>query len=75
MSVDTPIHQRIKFILSRFIAVLCCSEDQKKIIRKDMNVGPAIDYQLPVLSSTGELHKMCSIHVRTEFLTYVPYYL
>ncbi|CSQ00587.1 Uncharacterised protein [Shigella sonnei] len=25
--------------LSRFIAVLCCSEDQKKIIRKDMNVG------------------------------------
>ncbi len=35
----------------------------------------AIDYQLPVLSSTGELHKMCNIHVRTEFLTYVPYYL
>ncbi len=75
MSVDTPIHQRIEFILSRFIAVLCCSEDQKKIVRKDMNVGRAIDYQLPVLSSTGELHKMCSIHVRTEFLTYVPYYL
>ncbi len=40
MSVDTPIHQRIEFILSRFIAVLCCSEDQKKIVRKDMNVGP-----------------------------------
>ncbi len=37
--------------------------------------GQAIDYQLPVLSSTGELHKMCNIHVRTEFLTYVPYYL
>ena len=37
--------------------------------------GQAIDYQLPVLSSTGELHKMCSIHVRTEFSTYVPYYL
>ncbi len=34
--------------------------------------GQAIDYQLPVLSSTGELHKMCSIHVRTEFPDLCP---